>query len=170
MTTPCMRTDDHLPHEWGIASHTEGAPPDLFLCAGLLPAGQVCAVLQDGYHGDYVTIATGQTVNGYPVFQDRPLADWIAEQPVVPVKDDLAPVVGPALPRVFSLVRYDDVSEVSGTGIVAQGVQFRDGQVVLQWCCPGLPSSVAVWGSVEDVLTIHGHHGRTVVKWADGRD
>ena len=75
-----------------------------------------------------------------------------------------------AMPRVFSVVRYDDVSGVSGTGIVAQGVQFRDGQVVLQWCCPGLPGSVAVWASIEDVLTIHGHRGRTVIKWADGRD
>lgn len=80
------------------------------------------------------------------------------------------PLVEPAMPRVFSLVRYDDVSEVSGTGIVAQGVQYRDGQVSMQWCCPGLPSSVAVWGSIEDVLTIHGHRGRTVVKWGDGRD
>lgn len=78
--------------------------------------------------------------------------------------------VAPALPRVFSMIRTEDVSGVSGTGIVAQGVQFRDGQVVLQWCCPGLPSSVAVWPSLEDVLTIHGHRGRTVVKWADGRD
>jgi hypothetical protein len=77
---------------------------------------------------------------------------------------------GAASPRVFSLVRTEDVSGVSGVGIVAQGVQFRDGQVVLQWCCPGLPSSVAVWASLEDVLTIHGHRGRTVISWADGRD
>lgn len=80
------------------------------------------------------------------------------------------PDVVPAVPRLFAMIRYDDVSDVSGTGIVAQGVQFRDGQVVLQWCCPGLPSSVAVWPSIEDVLTIHGHRGRTVVKWVDGRD
>lgn len=76
----------------------------------------------------------------------------------------------PAEPRVFNLVRYDDVSGISGTGIVAQGVQFRDGQVAVQWCCPGLPRSCAVWDSLEDMLVIHGHRGRTVVKWADGRD
>jgi hypothetical protein len=75
-----------------------------------------------------------------------------------------------AAPRPFHLVRYDDVSDVSGTGIVAQGVQFRDGQIALQWCCPGLPTSVAIWASIEDILVVHGHQGRTVVKWADGGD
>jgi hypothetical protein len=65
------------------------------------------------------------------------------------------------------LVRYDDPSGVSGTGIVAQGVQFRDGQVAVQWCCPDLPRSCAVWESVEDMLRVHGHGGRTVIKWVD---
>lgn len=74
--------------------------------------------------------------------------------------------LNPAQPRVFSLVRHEDVSGVSGTGIVAQGVQFRDGQIALQWCCPGLPSSMSIWPSLEDMLTIHGHRGRTEVVWA----
>lgn len=100
-----------------------------------------------------------------------PLSAALSELPFGPtLYRDPVPGRAPAEPRVFNLVRYDDVSGISGTGIVAQGVQFRDGQVAVQWCCPGLPRSCAVWDSLEDMLVIHGHRGRTVVKWADGRD
>lgn len=79
------------------------------------------------------------------------------------------PEVAPAAPRVFHLVRYDDVSGVSGTGIVAQGMQARDGAIALRWCVPGMPASWNLYESLEDMLRVVGHQGRTVVKWADGR-
>lgn len=72
-----------------------------------------------------------------------------------------------AQPRTFDLVRYVDVSDVSGTGIIAQGTQFRDGQTVVQWCVPNMPRTVQVWDSLDDVLRIHGHNGATVVKFHD---
>lgn len=77
------------------------------------------------------------------------------------------PYIPPAMPRVFSLVRYDDVSDVSGTGIVAQGIQARDGAIAMRWCVPTLPATWNLFDSIEDVLLLNGHSGRTVVKWAD---
>ena len=74
----------------------------------------------------------------------------------------------PDEPRTFDLVRYHDVSGVSGEGIVAQGVQFDDGQVALQWPQPN--RSVAVWDSVDRMLAVHGHNGLTVVRFHDGDD
>ncbi|MGH3360497.1 MAG: hypothetical protein ACRDO7_16970 [Nocardioidaceae bacterium] len=67
--------------------------------------------------------------------------------------------------RRFLLVRHSDPSGVSGTGIVAQGVEFGDGAVALRWICAH--PSTAAWGSVDDVRVIHGHSGRTVVRWID---
>ncbi|QNE18236.1 hypothetical protein F1D05_10430 [Kribbella qitaiheensis] len=65
----------------------------------------------------------------------------------------------------FELVRYTDVSGVSGTGIVAEGIQFSDGSVALRWLSQ-YPCT-AVWESLEALLAIHGHSGSTVVRWID---
>jgi len=65
--------------------------------------------------------------------------------------------------RLFLLVRDEDVSGVSGTGIVAEGVEFSDGTVAMRWL--RRPFSVAFYGSIRDVVAVHGHGGRTQVKW-----
>jgi hypothetical protein len=57
--------------------------------------------------------------------------------------------------RRFQLVRYVDPSGVSGTGIVAEGVQFTDQTVTLRWCS-GRPATT-VWNGIDDVLAVHGH-------------
>lgn len=75
-----------------------------------------------------------------------------------------------AIPRTFDVIRYHDVSGVSGEGIVCQGVQFRDGSVAVRWDTPGHEPSTAVWGSVEGFLGVHGHNGLTVVRFHDGGD
>jgi hypothetical protein len=72
-----------------------------------------------------------------------------------------------AKPRTFDLVRYRDLSNVSGIGTIAQGTQFRDGQTVVQWCVPDMPRTIQVWDSLDDVIRIHGHGGETVVKFHD---
>lgn len=69
--------------------------------------------------------------------------------------------------RRFRLVRERDVSGVSGIGVVAHGIEFPDGAVAVRWQTPDMPPSTAVWGSVEDVLKVHGHGGPTVVEWID---
>lgn len=66
--------------------------------------------------------------------------------------------------RTFSLQRDEDVSGVSGTGVVAEGVEFSDGTVALRWTA-GEHGSTVVWDSIEPVVLIHGHDGRTSVVW-----
>ena len=71
-------------------------------------------------------------------------------------------------PRTFDLVRSEDPSGVSGTGVVAQGVEFGDGQIALQWRNPNPDFvAVAIWPGVDAMLSVHGHGGLTVVRWHD---
>ena len=67
--------------------------------------------------------------------------------------------------RRFQLVRSEDVSGSSGTGIVAQGVEFDDGTAAMHWLVA--PSSTTLYGSTTDIVTIHGHEGRTVLQFLD---
>lgn len=61
----------------------------------------------------------------------------------------------------FYLQRNDDESGVSGTGKVAAGVIFPNGKAVMSWLTP--TSSIALYDSIQDVKTIHGHGGKTLV-------
>lgn len=65
--------------------------------------------------------------------------------------------------RLFQLQRDVDVSGVSGTGIVADGVEFPDGACVIRW--RGERQSIVVWPSIDDVEAIHGHGGATQIVW-----
>lgn len=66
--------------------------------------------------------------------------------------------------RTFELHRDDDETGISGTGVVAEGVQFSDGPVALRWIV-GEYRSTVVWPDVESVEAIHGHNGRTRIVW-----
>lgn len=68
----------------------------------------------------------------------------------------------------FQLHRDTDVSGVSGVGIVAEGARFGDGRAVMRWLT-GV-SSTAVYDSIEDLESIHGHNGATRVVWVDDPD
>jgi hypothetical protein len=63
----------------------------------------------------------------------------------------------------FHLYRSEDESGVSGVGVVAYGCVFPSGVVVLNW--RGEEGSVSVWPSMESMIKIHGHQGKTVVQW-----
>jgi hypothetical protein len=67
-------------------------------------------------------------------------------------------------PRLFALVRDEDVTGISGTGVVAHGVQWPDGTVTIRWCA-GEHHSTVVWDSLEAVEKIHGHGGATTIEW-----
>jgi hypothetical protein len=67
--------------------------------------------------------------------------------------------------RRFRLIRHQDVSGVSGTGAVAEGVQFTDGAVALRWY--GDYPTTTVWDGIESVVAIHGHGGATTIEWLD---
>jgi hypothetical protein len=63
--------------------------------------------------------------------------------------------------KTFALVRDTDVTGISGTGIVAEGVEFSDGSVVLRWMTEWPTSVVFHDRGMEAVEQIHGHGGRT---------
>jgi len=63
----------------------------------------------------------------------------------------------------FRLVRVEDVSGVSGVGVVAEGVLFATGKVAMSWLTQY--TSVSVYDSIADVEAIHGHDGRTRIQW-----
>lgn len=67
--------------------------------------------------------------------------------------------------KTFKVYRSEDVSGVSGTGLIAEGVEFTDGQVAINWLSdlkhyPDLAPSIEAW------LRIHGHNGRTQIVYS----
>lgn len=64
-------------------------------------------------------------------------------------------------PRAFHLVRDVDETGVSGTGVVAEGVEFSDGVVALRWPSRWPTSVVFHERGMESVEAIHGHGGKT---------
>ena len=70
--------------------------------------------------------------------------------------------------RRFHLVRTEDLSNVSGTGIVAEGIEFENGKVVICWT-----SKYHIVSTIDNIHTleaVHGHGGRTYVEWLDSVD
>jgi hypothetical protein len=75
--------------------------------------------------------------------------------------------------RRFHLHRRSDITGISGTGIVAEGIQFTDRTVVLRWLksdWAGLarvkPTTV-IHDDIESVIALHGHDGATQILWVD---
>ncbi len=64
-------------------------------------------------------------------------------------------------PRSFVLMRDEDETGVSGTGVVAGGVLFPDGVVALRWYSDWPTSVVFHDRGMEAVEAVHGHNGKT---------
>lgn len=79
--------------------------------------------------------------------------------------------------RRFHLVRHQDITGISGTGIVAEGAVFTDGTTVVRWLPAGTarpdqvsPTTVihsAADGGIDNVIALHGHNGATEIDWLD---
>jgi hypothetical protein len=67
--------------------------------------------------------------------------------------------------REYELHRVEDFSGVSGTGIVAKGIIFPSGKVIHEWT--RYIKSLNVYPNIEAVEHIHGHEGRTLVKFVN---
>ena len=67
--------------------------------------------------------------------------------------------------RRFELHRDADVTGVSGTGVVADGVLWPDGSCSIRW--RGDRPSVVFWADVLDAEYVHGHAGATEFVWLD---
>lgn len=73
--------------------------------------------------------------------------------------------------RCFTLRREQDVSGVSGTGVVLEGVVFSTGAVVIHWLTPPPRGSIALFDTLEQFLSIHvvpHPENRTVLTFDDG--
>lgn len=67
------------------------------------------------------------------------------------------------LMRSFVLDRSEDATGTSGTGIVAEGVEFSNGQCAVHWLSQ--LETVTVYANVKVVERLHGHDGRTKVRF-----
>lgn len=65
--------------------------------------------------------------------------------------------------KTFHLHRIEDESGISGTGIVAEGVQSIGGKCALFWLTEF--KSVAIYDNIEELEAIHGHNGKTKIIW-----
>lgn len=75
--------------------------------------------------------------------------------------------------RRFTMRREFDVSGVSGTGIVLEGVHFSTGVVVIHWLTPPPRGSISVFDDLEQFLSIHVRphpDNRTVLTFEDGEE
>jgi hypothetical protein len=78
--------------------------------------------------------------------------------------------------RRFHVQRDQDVTGVSGTGVVADGVQFPDGTTVVRWrelpqnsdnYQRGVRATTVVFPDAHAVEALHGHNGATHLEWLD---
>ncbi|MEU8760682.1 hypothetical protein [Streptomyces sp. NPDC048659] len=69
------------------------------------------------------------------------------------------------VPRRFYLQRTTDITGVSGTGHVADGILWPDGSADIRW--RGDRPSAVHWDRFEDAVAVHGHGGATQIVWLD---
>jgi hypothetical protein len=73
--------------------------------------------------------------------------------------------------RCFTLRRDEDVSGVSGTGVVLEGTLFSTGTVVVHWLTPPPRGSIAIFDTLDQLLSIHVRphpENRAVLAFDDG--
>ena len=70
--------------------------------------------------------------------------------------------------RVFQMIRDTDVTGLSGTGVVAEVIEFSDGSVAMRWLQDGVSESnrdrgvratTVMHESLASVQALHGHNG-----------
>lgn len=61
----------------------------------------------------------------------------------------------------FYLKRNEDISGISGTGIVAEGTIFYNGKVALIWKSD--TPCISIWDGIDHVMKVHGHNGKTEI-------
>jgi hypothetical protein len=61
----------------------------------------------------------------------------------------------------YALMRYDDVSGVSGEGLVCEVARFSDGHAALHWINSKYPWTTPCPEGLDAIMEIHGHGGKT---------
>lgn len=73
--------------------------------------------------------------------------------------------------QTYRMNRITDINGISGTGIVAEVVEFTDGTCVVRWIRGATKQNVAstvLYDSKEELLRVHGHDGMTVLEESNG--
>lgn len=77
--------------------------------------------------------------------------------------------------RTFEIHRDQDITGLSGTGHVADGVVFPDGTAVVRWhevggetYERGVRATTVMFPNVTAVEALHGHNGATRLVFTDG--
>lgn len=78
---------------------------------------------------------------------------------------DATPEPPPSKLRRFWLYRKEDSSGVSGTGYVAEGVEWTDGRVDVRFLSAHKTDNG--YPNIKELLNVHGHDGDTEVIWID---
>ena len=67
--------------------------------------------------------------------------------------------------RRFVMHRKVDAKNLAGTGIIAEGIEFTNGQCVLHWMTH--MSSTSIYESIRVVEYLHGHGENTEILYID---
>jgi hypothetical protein len=73
--------------------------------------------------------------------------------------------------RKFTVYRINDITGVSGTGVVAEGVEFACKTIAIRWLTPPPDGDVQIKGSLDKFLEIHVHphpENITIITFEDG--
>jgi len=65
--------------------------------------------------------------------------------------------------KYFVLERFEDVSGISGLGIIAEGIIFSDGTVAYRWLSDIATTVLA--DNIDIVEKLHGHDGKTALRY-----
>lgn len=70
--------------------------------------------------------------------------------------------------KLHYLQRWEDVSGLSGTGIVGEICEYSDGRCVMRWVATHedgtpMPRSIVIYDNMADLIAIHGHGGASEV-------
>ena len=75
--------------------------------------------------------------------------------------------------RTFKMIRNQDLTGTSGTGVVATGSVLDNGQTTVTWCVPAKLAdgsyrdikTTTIYNSWQDCILLHGHNGRTFIQF-----
>lgn len=70
--------------------------------------------------------------------------------------------------KLFQLNRIRDISGVSGTGIVAEGVEFSNGKCVMSWLTGH--QSIIVYDDMKTLVAVHERDGNAKILYPDTPD
>jgi len=79
--------------------------------------------------------------------------------------------LAPAGIRTFTVYREDDITGVSGTGVVIEGVKLATGQAVIHWLYPPPRGGIAIFDSMDDFVKVHvlpHPANKTLITYEDG--